>query len=226
MAINKVTYQGHTIMDITDSTVTPDTLGEGVIAYAANGEQITGTGSLGGGGNSAETEAAIIDGTISGDYTNDKVVSVKNNAFAECENLTSVSLPNCTSIGSSAFYNCTNLGQVDIPVCTKIGSNAFYMCYGALSTVILGSGISSGFSGNATIGYGAFELCQYLSTIELHYPTVAIAEGFLFDSTPIRNICVPYSLLSAYQNASCWSDVSSCIVALPGASGSGSSYSV
>ena len=44
MATNKVIYQGNVLMDVTDSTVTPETLGEGVIAYAANGERIVGTG--------------------------------------------------------------------------------------------------------------------------------------------------------------------------------------
>ena len=46
MAVNKVllnTEKGlETVMDISDSTVTPETLGKGVIAYGANGEQITG----------------------------------------------------------------------------------------------------------------------------------------------------------------------------------------
>ena len=49
MAYNKVVYKGEVIMDITDSTVTPETLGEGVIAYGANGERIIGT-SAGGSG--------------------------------------------------------------------------------------------------------------------------------------------------------------------------------
>ena len=43
MAINKVIYEGETLMDITDSTVTSDNLGHGVVAYAANGERIVGT---------------------------------------------------------------------------------------------------------------------------------------------------------------------------------------
>lgn len=42
MAINKVIYQDDVLMDVTDSTVTPMTLGEGVVAYMANGERIVG----------------------------------------------------------------------------------------------------------------------------------------------------------------------------------------
>lgn len=43
MAINKVVYAGKTLIDISDSTVTADTLAEGVIAYNAAGERIVGT---------------------------------------------------------------------------------------------------------------------------------------------------------------------------------------
>lgn len=43
MAVNKVVYGTTVIIDISDSTVTPETLAEGVIAYNAKGERIVGT---------------------------------------------------------------------------------------------------------------------------------------------------------------------------------------
>lgn len=43
MAYNKVIYGNTTIIDLTDSTVTADTLSKGVIARNAKGERITGT---------------------------------------------------------------------------------------------------------------------------------------------------------------------------------------
>lgn len=42
MAVNKVIYGTTVIIDITDSTVTADTLAEGVVAYNAKGERIVG----------------------------------------------------------------------------------------------------------------------------------------------------------------------------------------
>lgn len=42
MAVNKVVFGAVSIMDITDSTVTPETLAEGVTAYDKSGEKITG----------------------------------------------------------------------------------------------------------------------------------------------------------------------------------------
>ena len=47
MAVNKVVYGGNTLIDLSGSTVTPETLLEGETAYNAAGELITGTGSLG-----------------------------------------------------------------------------------------------------------------------------------------------------------------------------------
>lgn len=43
MGVNKVVFGAASIMDISDSTVTADKLAEGITAYAANGEKITGT---------------------------------------------------------------------------------------------------------------------------------------------------------------------------------------
>lgn len=43
MAVNKVTYGGRTLVDITDSTVTPASLQQGVTAYNAAGIKVTGT---------------------------------------------------------------------------------------------------------------------------------------------------------------------------------------
>ncbi len=43
MGVNKVNYYDRTLIDISDSTVTPETLAEGATAYDKSGEKITGT---------------------------------------------------------------------------------------------------------------------------------------------------------------------------------------
>lgn len=43
MAVNKVTYGGETLIDLTGDTVTADTLAEGVTAHDASGAEIVGT---------------------------------------------------------------------------------------------------------------------------------------------------------------------------------------
>lgn len=44
MAVNKVEFGNTTVMDISDSTVTPESLVRGVVAYNAAGERIVGVG--------------------------------------------------------------------------------------------------------------------------------------------------------------------------------------
>ena len=43
MSINKVIYDGKTLIDISDSTVTSDNLDEGLIAYSSGGRRVVGT---------------------------------------------------------------------------------------------------------------------------------------------------------------------------------------
>lgn len=55
MAVNKVVFGAVSIMDISDSTVTPDKLAKGEVAYGADGERIVGTMEAGGGSDGGET---------------------------------------------------------------------------------------------------------------------------------------------------------------------------
>ena len=63
MAVNKVVYGTTVLIDISDSTVTPETLAEGVIAYNAKGERIVGTHKCSGGGDNAALGTAKL-GTL------------------------------------------------------------------------------------------------------------------------------------------------------------------
>ena len=56
--------------------------------------------------------------------------SIGNGAFSDCDNLTSITIPNSvTSIGERAFYSCDNLASITIPnSVTSIGENAFSWC--------------------------------------------------------------------------------------------------
>ncbi len=46
MGVSQVNYGGETLIDLTEDTVTPETLLEGTTAHAANGERIAGTLSI------------------------------------------------------------------------------------------------------------------------------------------------------------------------------------
>lgn len=46
--------------------------------------------------------------------------------FSGCSSLTTVYVPQCTSLGSGAFYNCTALSQLTIGSLSSIPYAAFY----------------------------------------------------------------------------------------------------
>ena len=64
MGINKVIYNGQVLIDLTSSTVTPETLVEGTIAFNSAGEQIVGTLVISGGYTNQVPISINADGTI------------------------------------------------------------------------------------------------------------------------------------------------------------------
>ena len=72
------------------------------------------------------------------------VISIGNGAFADCRNLTSITIPNCIkTIKGGAFYNCYRLRTITIPSSvTTIGNQAFSGCSG-LDRIIVEIGNST-----------------------------------------------------------------------------------
>ena len=87
------------------------------------------------------------------------VTSIGDNAFYNCNGLTSATIPNSvTSIGDNAFYICRGLTWVTIPnSVTTIGISAFDDCRG-LTSVTIPSSVTS-------IGSSAFRSCRSLTTL-------------------------------------------------------------
>ena len=103
--------------------------------------------------------AVDIPATVTKDGTTYNVTAIGKNAFINCSNLTSVSIPNSvTSIGNNAFAWCSGLTTVTIPgSVTKIGKYAFSKCTG-LTSVNLSEGLTD-------IDTWAFNECTSLTGV-------------------------------------------------------------
>ena len=95
--------------------------------------------------------------------------SIGDHAFYSCPNLTSINFPSCTSIESYAFYYCSNLTSINFPICTSIGDHAFYSCPNLTSI---------NFPACISIGSYAFGNCSNLSSI--NFPICTLIENAAF----------------------------------------------
>ena len=63
------------------------------------------------------------------DFLKDYAGDIPANAFDDCRSLTSVNLPNVTSIGNNAFISCYSLKSINLPNVTSLGDTVFSACY-------------------------------------------------------------------------------------------------
>ena len=120
----------------------------------------------------------IVERSISGDYSNDRVTTVGAYAFQNCSGLTSVSFPNVTAIGDYAFNAAHNLAKADLPKVTSIGQHGFSAA-NALETLILRD----------------TETVCTLGADGLYYTKIHSGQGYIY---------VPAARVDSYKETACW----------------------
>ena len=141
------------------------------------------------------------------------LISIGDQAFSQCEKLTTVDLSGCTSLGTigvRAFYNCGELTAADLSGCTSLRTidyQAFRGCLG-LEEVTLPESLTA-------IWEYAFDGCSSLTQLVLlsqnpPYP----ASGALPTDNPNFRIVVPGGSVEAYKQAPDWVGYAASIEAL------------
>ena len=133
------------------------------------------------------------------------VTKIGQGVFLQCDNLTSVIIPNSvTSIDEQAFRLCNNLANITIPEGVEsIGVSAFESCKGLIEVDIPISAI--------TIGAYAFASCDNLTNIYLK-PSTPPTLGNTYAIPSHTTIHVPVGRGDVYKSATNWSVFSDRIV--------------
>lgn len=151
------------------------------------------------------------------------VVAIASFAFDNCDNLTSISIPNCvTEIYEDGFWGCNSLESVTLPnSVTYIGNSAFGNCESLTSVTIPNSvitidnyafhhcsNLTSVMIGNSTtdIGSYAFTNCAINEINSLNPIPPMLINQNVFDNTVYMNatLNVPIGAGEAYKSADGW----------------------
>lgn len=131
-------------------------------------------------------EEAFKDKPIKSVYLPEGIETISNHAFADCDSVISIYLPNSVSEISGAFCGMKNLKSVRIPrEMATIGNAAFVLCT-SLENVEIPEGVER-------ISLDAFAKCG-LKRISLPSTLKALERGVFFDCDSLEEITIPASV--------------------------------
>jgi lipopolysaccharide export system protein LptA len=123
------------------------------------------------------------------------ITAIRGYAFAYSRNLVSVNIPGTvTTIAEEAFAACENLASITLPSgLTSIGNSAFYYCR-SLTSITIPNSVTS-------IGNAVFRYCENLASVTLSNGLTTIPAGAFIGCTNIPSITIPNSVTTIEENA-------------------------
>lgn len=202
----------------TASAIRSKTGSSGSIAFNMSTGFASAISSISTGGN----VGGYIDATLTSVSSN--TTAIRSYCFYGFGDLTSISFPNCETIGQYAFYGCSKLDYAYFPWCFTVGSSAFRGCT-SMSTVVLtrctqiknhafynceGLIIADGLASVTRVETQAFAYCNNLNMIVLPSAYIIGSSAFM----GCTNLSVAYlgqyvSELSMYLSANAFYECNS-----------------
>lgn len=176
-----------------------------------------------GSGGNTDIEDGLIDGTLAGEYTNDRVAEFRRYAFYRCYDLTKISAANAITLGQYSLSECTSLLEINFPKVSTVGQSVFVGCTSLVNAELpaattLYSNVFSGCTALKKVKCGivktinalAFANCTNLDTLILQTNAVCtLANQSAISATLIAKgegyIYVPSALIDRYKVATNWS---------------------
>ena len=123
----------------------------------------------------------------------DGITAIPDYAFAGCENLADVVIPQTArTIGKGTFAQCVNLTQINIPEgVTYIGDCAFLMCR-SLTRLTIPDSVTS-IEGNP------FRYLPAEILVSSENPVISVVDGVIFSKDGTRLIACPCNKVGAYE---------------------------
>ncbi|MDA7656556.1 leucine-rich repeat domain-containing protein [Akkermansiaceae bacterium] len=120
---------------------------------------------------------------------------IADGAFASCESLTSIIIPNSiNSIGRATFSDCTSLTSITIPdSVTSIEKYTFQNC-ARLTSITIPDSVTS-------IGQETFASCTSLTSITIPDSVTSIKDSAFSNCTSLTSITIPDGVTSIGENA-------------------------
>ena len=195
MGVNVVQIGDTIELDLTNDSVTPETLAEGVTAHDKSGAIIVGTMKSGGDEDLnvvlTEQESLIaelktlLQEKASGDtvltrllqetvFSDENVTQINDELFRGWQYITKINLPNVTKTVNASYlcYGCTKLEEVYMPKCTTLGTYAFYNT--ALKSI--------DFPSLTAVPANCFRQCTSATTVKLPVCTSIAGNAFQKDA--------------------------------------------
>lgn len=143
---------------------------------------------------STEITTADIPESISFNGDNYAVTCIGENAFYECKNLSSVTIPNTiTGIKKKAFYTCKALTEISLPGSVEyIEEDAFYLC--GLTSITMSEGL-------VNIRSEAFQSCHELTSVVIPNSVKSIGTYAFAYCNKLITVTIPANITSLGTNA-------------------------
>lgn len=148
---------------------------------------------------------AILDGTISGDYTNNRVLRIGDSVLNAADNLTGIEFQSVTSVGSGSF-SALPLNRVELPNVTEIGRDSFRLPRFSIANfpklTTIGEGCFSDYNSKngqlvevyipnaTTIGQEAFLGNRLLKIVDISN-AVSLPQGAFCDCPALEEVHLP-----------------------------------